>query len=167
MVTGNRECLPLDTGIIYGPVKSRRLGHSLGINLCPTQRKVCSFDCVYCHFGWSEKVTMDAGEYEKNYAEPEQVAATLEAYLVENKKPDYITFSGTGEGVAVEVEVGVVVGGSFFFSVLSISPSVTPNSRSTQQGKPQLGPTTSNQVPSSLIPVTGTVCPSSRKSTSW
>ena len=39
--------------IIYGPVHSRRLGLSLGVNLLPTESKLCSFDCIYCEFGWN------------------------------------------------------------------------------------------------------------------
>ncbi len=43
--------LPLQAGILYGPVNSRRLGRSLGINLLPSRYKLCSFDCLYCHYG--------------------------------------------------------------------------------------------------------------------
>ncbi|HCY00936.1 MAG TPA: radical SAM protein, partial [Bacteroidales bacterium] len=39
--------------IIFGPVHSRRLGASLGVNLLPTKSKVCSFDCIYCECGWT------------------------------------------------------------------------------------------------------------------
>ena len=39
--------------IIYGPVHSRRLGLSLGVNLLPTESKLCSFDCIYCECGWN------------------------------------------------------------------------------------------------------------------
>ncbi len=43
--------IPLQPGIVYGPVTSRRFGRSLGINFLPTDRKICSFDCVYCQYG--------------------------------------------------------------------------------------------------------------------
>lgn len=43
--------IPLQPRIIYGPILSRRLGRSLGINLLPVNRKVCSFNCVYCQYG--------------------------------------------------------------------------------------------------------------------
>ena len=39
--------------IIFGPVRSRRLGLSLGVNLLPTESKLCSFDCIYCECGWN------------------------------------------------------------------------------------------------------------------
>ncbi len=41
-------------GITYGPVRSRRLGRSLGINVLPGGRKVCNFDCRYCQYGWTD-----------------------------------------------------------------------------------------------------------------
>ena len=46
--------MPLHEGIVYGPVRSRRLGRSLGINLTPAHLKLCSFNCSYCQYGWSE-----------------------------------------------------------------------------------------------------------------
>ena len=42
--------------IVYGPIRSRRLGVSLGVNLMPTDAKLCSFDCVYCECGWNKPV---------------------------------------------------------------------------------------------------------------
>jgi wyosine [tRNA(Phe)-imidazoG37] synthetase (radical SAM superfamily) len=92
-----KKCLPLKTGVIYGPVHSRRLGESLGINVSPTKRKICSFNCVYCHYGWSKKVTLKTGEYKDEFPNPEEVYDGLEEYLKNNPRPDYITFSGNGE----------------------------------------------------------------------
>ncbi|MDD2192389.1 MAG: radical SAM protein, partial [Bacteroidales bacterium] len=40
--------------IIFGPIKSRRLGNSLGLNLLPVHKKLCNFNCVYCECGWNE-----------------------------------------------------------------------------------------------------------------
>ena len=99
METMKREgtCLPLSTGVIYGPVRSRRLGNSLGINLSPQGRKICSFDCVYCHFGWSDQVSRDTAVLKDEVPDPERVQALLEDYLKKNPSPDYITFSGSGE----------------------------------------------------------------------
>ena len=42
--------------IVYGPIRSRRLGVSLGVNLMPIDAKLCSFDCVYCECGWNQPV---------------------------------------------------------------------------------------------------------------
>lgn len=81
--------------IIFGPVKSRRLGVSLGVNLLPVDAKICSFDCIYCECGFN--TTMQ----ESPLPTREQVYVTLEAKLQEmvaaNELPDVITFAGNGE----------------------------------------------------------------------
>jgi wyosine [tRNA(Phe)-imidazoG37] synthetase (radical SAM superfamily) len=46
--------LALHWNVVYGPVQSRRLGVSLGVNLLPPDRKVCTFNCPYCQYGWSQ-----------------------------------------------------------------------------------------------------------------
>lgn len=82
---------------IFGPVISRRLGVSLGINLLPNNGKICSFDCVYCECGLNKegKVT------KPKLPTREAVVDQLEAKLLEMKKnhqlPDVITFAGNGE----------------------------------------------------------------------
>lgn len=87
--------LPLQTDVIYGPVRSKRLGLSLGINLLPTTKKVCPFDCVYCHYGR----TALKSESPKNadFPTPDLVLKRLEEYLKSEREFDYITFSGNGE----------------------------------------------------------------------
>jgi wyosine [tRNA(Phe)-imidazoG37] synthetase (radical SAM superfamily) len=85
----------LFNNIIFGPVKSRRLGVSLGVNLLPVDAKICSFDCIYCECGFN--TTMK----ESPLPTREQVYVTLEAKLQEmvaaNELPDVITFAGNGE----------------------------------------------------------------------
>lgn len=76
---------------LFGPVPSRRLGMSLGIDLVP--KKVCSLDCVYCEVGKTTKLTLDKREFIKL----EKVKAELKNYFGNNPDPDYITFSGSGE----------------------------------------------------------------------
>ncbi|MFH1440967.1 MAG: radical SAM protein [Candidatus Omnitrophota bacterium] len=80
---------------IYGPIRSRRLGFSLGISLTP--RKTCSFDCVYCQLG---KTTHRTAE-RKEYLKIEEVLEEIKQWVKENpeevKKLDYMTFSGFGE----------------------------------------------------------------------
>ncbi len=83
--------------IIFGPVKSRRLGSSLGINLLPLARKFCSFNCIYCECGWSpEKSSVD-----EHLPKREEIARLLEEKLQElkenNMPPDNLTFAGNGE----------------------------------------------------------------------
>lgn len=76
---------------LFGPVPSRRLGMSLGIDLIP--KKVCSLDCVYCEVGKTTKLTTDRLEYVKY----DKVIAELKHYLSNKPKIDFITFSGSGE----------------------------------------------------------------------
>lgn len=85
----------LFNNIIFGPVKSRRLGVSLGVNLLPVDAKICSFDCIYCECGFNTTMR------ESPLPTREQVYVTLEAKLQEmvaaNELPDVITFAGNGE----------------------------------------------------------------------
>lgn len=76
---------------LFGPVPSRRLGMSLGVDLVPA--KVCSLDCVYCEVGKSTKLTLERREYIP-YA---GIVAELNDYFANNPDPDYFTFSGSGE----------------------------------------------------------------------
>jgi wyosine [tRNA(Phe)-imidazoG37] synthetase (radical SAM superfamily) len=88
--------LPLKNKIIYGPVSSRRLGRSLGINLLPPGRKWCTFDCLYCQYGWTpppEGLDPSAGVPAPEDVE-RAVAAALSAL---DPPPAYLTFSGNGE----------------------------------------------------------------------
>jgi len=91
------QVLPLQKGIIYGPVKSRRLGLSLGINLLPTNYKLCSYDCIYCHYGFTDIHTLDLQKEAENLPAPAEVEKALEDYLKKDKNVNYITFSGNGE----------------------------------------------------------------------
>ncbi len=87
--------LPLKHGIIYGPVNSRRLGRSLGINLLPAQGKVCSFDCVYCQYGRTPRTTLDTAA--QGFPTVEAVSAAVESALQGTADFDTLTFSGNGE----------------------------------------------------------------------
>ncbi|MFH1220663.1 MAG: radical SAM protein [Candidatus Eisenbacteria bacterium] len=91
------EPLALQKGLIYGPVNSRRLGRSLGINVMPTGYKVCSFNCVYCHYGWTKYLKGDLSEHLKDMPTVEDVERELEKTLRGIEPPQYITFSGNGE----------------------------------------------------------------------
>jgi len=83
--------------IIFGPVKSRRLGVSLGINLLPTKRKICNFNCIYCECGW----TGDIEKAVSNLPSRQEVYKALELKLSEmitvGQSPDVITYAGNGE----------------------------------------------------------------------
>ena len=81
---------------IFGPVKSRRLGISLGVNLLPKDGKICTFDCIYCECGFN-----DDRRPKERIPSHEEVAVLLEKKLAqmrnENTLPDVITFAGNGE----------------------------------------------------------------------
>lgn len=83
--------------IIFGPLKSRRLGTSLGINLLPPNIKLCSFNCIYCECGWTETSNFEKA---KIYSAKE-INESLEKRLIflaeNNVKLDSITFAGNGE----------------------------------------------------------------------
>ena len=91
--------------VIFGPVKSRRLGESLGINLLPTDSKVCNFDCIYCECGLTDST-------KGNFPSRNQVAEKLEAFLSisikQGKKIDAITFAGNGEPTLHVDFVGII-----------------------------------------------------------
>lgn len=89
--------LGLQKGIIYGPVASRRLGTSLGLNISPTTAHVCSFDCVYCQYGPTARLVTPGEGGVDGLPSPEEVAGALAAALEGGPAPDYITFSGNGE----------------------------------------------------------------------
>lgn len=76
---------------LFGPVPSRRLGVSLGVDLVPS--KTCSLDCVYCESGATTRLTVTR----KAWVPLEEVKTELDRYLSENDRPDAITFSGAGE----------------------------------------------------------------------
>ena len=79
---------------VYGPVRSRRLGSSLGINPLPPGRKTCTFDCQYCQYGWTGSAPMVRREFPPVGA----VLAELEEQLAAlSEPPAFLTFSGNGE----------------------------------------------------------------------
>jgi len=81
--------------VIYGPVFSRRLGRSLGINLLPRPHKTCSFDCVYCEHGLTDILSLQpSGE---GFPDAVFVLEAVEAGLTQYSSLDHLTFSGNGE----------------------------------------------------------------------
>ncbi len=77
--------------IVFGPVRSRRLGNSLGINLLPINAKFCTFNCVYCECGWNKDVKIELPRLA-------DIVPIMEKYFAENTNDlDVITFAGNGE----------------------------------------------------------------------
>ena len=89
----------LNASPIFGPVRSRRLGVSLGVNMMPAEGKICSFDCLYCENGFNAERVCG-----KPHNTAEAVTSALEAKLREMREagelPDVITFAGNGEPTA-------------------------------------------------------------------
>jgi wyosine [tRNA(Phe)-imidazoG37] synthetase (radical SAM superfamily) len=85
----------LHQSTIYGPLHSRRLGNSLGINLLPSKRKVCNFDCIYCECGWTDKNSKDALPSVEEF----QIDLEKKLDLMHRNHAalNYITFAGNGE----------------------------------------------------------------------
>lgn len=87
---------------LFGPVPSRRLGMSLGIDLVP--HKVCSLNCVYCECGRTTNLTTER----KEYVPADEIFVELNRFLKDNPAPDYITFSGAGEPT-LNSEIGKIL----------------------------------------------------------
>ena len=82
--------------IVFGPIFSRRLGSSLGVNILPSKGKLCNFDCVYCECGWNKD-----GVADRRFPTFEEIVTAFEDKMsslsAEGTKVDSITFSGNGE----------------------------------------------------------------------
>jgi len=89
--------LDLKRGITYGPVRSRRLGRSLGINLLGSAAKVCTFDCLYCQYGWTPAGAVSRTEPDGLPSPDDVFAAVRSALETLDEPPAYLTFSGNGE----------------------------------------------------------------------
>jgi wyosine [tRNA(Phe)-imidazoG37] synthetase (radical SAM superfamily) len=98
----------LFSDVIFGPVRSRRLGLSLGVNLLPVSAKLCNFDCIYCECGWggnhprvSPRPSTGDAQISGRFNSREDVRRLLERKLkqmaAEGECPDVITFAGNGE----------------------------------------------------------------------
>lgn len=87
--------IPLQLGIVYGPLESRRFGASLGINVLPTTKKICNFDCVYCQYGQS--VSNDRPIFPAVQEIQIEVALALSEAKRENRPLDWLMIAGNGE----------------------------------------------------------------------
>jgi wyosine [tRNA(Phe)-imidazoG37] synthetase (radical SAM superfamily) len=87
---------------VYGPVPSRRLGRSLGVDLVPY--KVCSYDCIYCQLGRTKEKTIER----KPYVPAKRILPQVYQKLKEGIRPDYITLAGSGEPT-LNSEIGSLI----------------------------------------------------------
>lgn len=126
--------------IITGPIRSRRLGLSLGVNLLPVAHKICNYDCLYCECGWN---TVNVAETD-DLPTVRDIAAALSEKLQclekEGIRPDSITFSGNGEPTLHPNFKAVVTAvKSCVASVYpDAPPTVTVLSNATRIGQPEI-----------------------------
>lgn len=118
--------------IAYGPIHSRRLGTSLGVELMPLEHKLCTFNCVYCECGWNEPV------HHPQLPTREQVRAALEARLKEGLDLDVITFSGNGEPTLHPDFLGIIQDTCALRDQYCPKAKVSVLSNSTQLGRPDV-----------------------------
>lgn len=135
------EHMPMSTFLnaspIFGPVRSRRLGLSLGVNMMPASGKICTFDCIYCENGLNA---------ERPCHEPYNTAAVvldaLEAKLremaVEGELPDVITFAGNGEPTAAPEFPQAIAGAVALRDELAPNSKIAVLSNGTRADRPQV-----------------------------
>jgi wyosine [tRNA(Phe)-imidazoG37] synthetase (radical SAM superfamily) len=91
----------LRESFIFGPVQSRRLGISLGINILPIEKKICNYNCVYCECGWNNQSDLEISDTKIKFPQRLEIAEQLKLKLTDivnhNESIDVITFSGNGE----------------------------------------------------------------------
>ena len=83
--------------IIFGPIRSRRLGISLGVTLMPTDTKICSFDCIYCECGWTPRKREHKAVLPTRQEVKQKMDEKLRGMVAAGEFPDVITFAGNGE----------------------------------------------------------------------
>lgn len=119
--------------IAYGPIHSRRLGTSLGMEIMPLAHKLCTFNCVYCECGWNEKIL------HPQLPTREEVRAALEAKLSVLDCPlDVITFSGNGEPTLHPEFLGIMEDTCALRDRYCPKAKVSVLSNSTQLGRPDV-----------------------------
>ena len=121
--------------IAYGPIHSRRLGVSLGMEIMPLEHKLCTFDCVYCECGWNEKVD------HPQLPTRDEVRAALETKLraiLPETTPDVITFSGNGEPTLHPDFLGIIEDTCALRDQYCPAAKVSVLSNSTQLGRQEV-----------------------------
>ena len=83
--------------IVFGPIFSRRLGSSLGVNVLPSVGKLCNFDCVYCECGWNKDGAVEGRRFPDLHEVKQALEAKIRKAAEEGVPVDSITFSGNGE----------------------------------------------------------------------
>ncbi len=134
--------------IVYGPIHSRRLGISLGINLMPVDAKVCTFDCVYCECGYNNSAAgaklptrdqvREALELKLSVGRPWVVRGSSVGLTPDVITPDVITFSGNGEPTLHPDFLGIIEDTCRLRDLYCPQAKVSVLSNSTQLGRPDV-----------------------------
>ena len=122
--------------IAYGPIHSRRLGTSLGMEIMPLTHKLCTFDCVYCECGWNQPVHKPVLPTREEIREA--LEAKLQVLLQENVSLDVITFSGNGEPTLHPEFLGIIQDTCALRDRYCPSAKVSVLSNSTQLGRAEV-----------------------------
>jgi len=109
--------------IIFGPVTSRRLGSSLGINLLPAGRKVCTFNCIYCECGFTETGHSTDSSFPDRDTIKKQLESRLRELTDSGQPPDAITYAGNGEPTLHPEFEGIIS------DTVRVRDDVSPNSK--------------------------------------
>ena len=120
--------------IVYGPIRSRRLGVSLGMNLMPTTAKLCTFDCVYCECGWNQPVSHPAIPTRQEVRE----ALASRLIALSPNSLDVITFSGNGEPTLHPDFLGIIQDTCALRDRYCPQAKISVLSNSTQLGRPDV-----------------------------
>lgn len=131
------ETIPLQDSVVYGPIRSRRLGCSLGINVLPVSRKVCSSNCVYCQYGW----TLPGGSAERLKRAPTllgEIDGAFRRHAERSTPVDSITLAGNGEPTLHPDLMELIVGIKRLRDVYFPGAPVAILSDSTQIVRPQV-----------------------------
>jgi wyosine [tRNA(Phe)-imidazoG37] synthetase (radical SAM superfamily) len=93
--------LPLQEGLVYGPVRSRRLGCSLGVNILPRNQKTCTLNCSYCQYGWTKTPVREGHAVPGTWPSPaaigKAVSLALPRLMTGRERLDHLTLAGNGE----------------------------------------------------------------------
>ena len=109
--------------IIFGPVNSRRLGVSLGLNLVPVNRKVCTFNCIYCECGWTSHRSLPSEGYPSRELISDSLRKKLTVLKTIGPMPDTLTYAGNGEPTLHPEFHGIII------DTLAIRDELAPDSR--------------------------------------
>lgn len=124
--------------IVFGPVKSRRLGVSLGINLLPVNRKICNFNCIYCECGWTGDIKNTSGIVPQREEVKNALEKKLKGMKQEGSLPDVITYAGNGEPTLHPGFPGIIDDSIYLRNKYAPSAEIAVLSNSTTIHKPEV-----------------------------